>query len=188
MQNKNYLKASIFILSGVLLGKVFGYFFHPEEKNKEIAKIENTVETNLKKNQNDINLIKNSKKIEKISVKIQGAVKNPGVYEIEKGKRLYDLIKLASGFREGANQEIKNYYLKNGQEFTIKYRSIIFVEILGEVKKPGKYKMYQKDQVYDLINKAGGITSFGIMPEKNYYLKDGMKFFIFKDKKQGEHQ
>ena len=44
----------------------------------------------------------------KIIVDIKGAVKNPGVYEVDIGTTTYDLIKLAGGLRSYADTSLIN--------------------------------------------------------------------------------
>ena len=40
---------------------------------------------------------------DKIKVEIKGAVNNPGVYELETGKRVEDVIKLSGGLKKDAD-------------------------------------------------------------------------------------
>jgi protein involved in polysaccharide export with SLBB domain len=63
-------------------------------------------------------------------------------------------------------------------EFTINYREKIRVSVLGAVEKPGEYEMFKGDRFRDLLLKAGGVAPLGVGPEKNYFLKDGQRFFI----------
>lgn len=44
---------------------------------------------------------------ERIHVKIQGFVKNPGVYKLETGQTLKDLVEAAGGFRPELSQKSK---------------------------------------------------------------------------------
>lgn len=45
-------------------------------------------------------------KMQKIQVYVTGCVKNPGIFEIEKGRIVNDVIELAGGFTEDANRNI----------------------------------------------------------------------------------
>lgn len=96
-----------------------------DSKDKNISINEDSVEKNqlLDKNSRDINVIKENynggkdkelmeddgntvhNSVEYIVVDIEGAVSNPGVYSIEKGKRLNDLIKLSGGITEEAHMK-----------------------------------------------------------------------------------
>src|SRR5690625_4491053 len=50
------------------------------------------------------NLSKETKEIEKIVVDIKGAVKNPGVYEVDQDARVYDIVEIAGGFTKHADE------------------------------------------------------------------------------------
>ncbi len=51
-----------------------------------------------------------------ISVDVSGAVKQPGVYQLQEGTRVEDVIKLAQGFADNANQEYISKYLNLAQK------------------------------------------------------------------------
>ena len=53
---------------------------------------------------------------QKITVDIKGAVKNPGVYEIDKDTTTYELIKLAGGLRSYADTSLINLSKKLSDE------------------------------------------------------------------------
>ena len=52
------------------------------------------------------------------------------------------------------NEKIEK--LEKQDQYEIAY---VYVDIKGEVKKPGTYKMNKEDRVIDVIEKAGGLTS-----------------------------
>ncbi len=52
------------------------------------------------------------------------------------------------------NLEVNKEEIKEGEEITY-----VYVDIKGEIKKPGTYKMNKEDRVIDVIEKAGGLTS-----------------------------
>ncbi len=56
---------------------------------------------------------------EKVYVDIKGAVVNPGVYEIEEGKKVIDVIGLAGGFTEVANTSMINLAKQVNNEMVI---------------------------------------------------------------------
>lgn len=72
-----------------------------------------------------------------IKVHLDGAVKNPGVYELEDGARLEDAIKMAGGLVEDANDEFLNYakLLEDGEKITVLHKKIV-AENRGEVAVP----------------------------------------------------
>lgn len=57
----------------------------------------------------------------KIVVEIDGEVNNPGLYEIESDKRLFDLIQLAGGFTDDVNLPLVNLAtpLQDGRKYYI---------------------------------------------------------------------
>lgn len=56
----------------------------------------------------------------------------------------------------------------------------IRVQIEGEVKNPGDYILKRRSRYFDLIQKAGGLTSQADKSrvQKNYFLKEGQVFFV----------
>lgn len=60
-----------------------------------------------------------------IEVHITGRIKNPGVYKIENGTRLDDLIKLAGGTMEDANIESLNLARKLKDEEKVVIKSVL---------------------------------------------------------------
>ena len=49
---------------------------------------------------------------------IAGAIERPGVYELEAGSRLYDLIKMAGGFSSSASEEWLSKYINMSSKLT----------------------------------------------------------------------
>ena len=92
----------LFLLSTFLL-------FQKNNMNKDNIVYENLVEEKLEANS------KNNLKEEKIEeekiyyyVDVKGYVNNPGVYSIEKGKRVVDVINKAGGLKKDANTSFLN--------------------------------------------------------------------------------
>lgn len=58
--------------------------------------------------------------------------------------------------------------------------TMIFVDIKGEVRHPGMYKMDPEDRVYDVIQKAGGLTAKANSQQVDYAQKlcDQMTIYI----------
>ncbi|UEG50267.1 SLBB domain-containing protein [Ferruginibacter lapsinanis] len=127
-------------------------------------------------------------------VEVTGEVSYPGLYEIKKNDRLFDVINRAGGitrntylprayiFRKGADStnlkadkiEISLRDIENGsgvdnvllepndmiQLFSnAEFGEQQFVEISGEVRKPGKLKRYGGMTLQDLIYLSGGLKS-----------------------------
>ncbi|MBI2330004.1 SLBB domain-containing protein [Candidatus Daviesbacteria bacterium] len=65
-----------------------------------------------------------------ISVDVSGAVSKPGVYQLVTGSRIEDVIKLAGGFTQDANQEYISKTLNLAQKLSD--GSKIYVPLVGE--------------------------------------------------------
>ena len=65
----------------------------------------------------------NTEEYNKIKVDVKGAVKNPGVYELEENSTLEDAVNIAGGFSEDADILSVNraMIIKNGSEIIIPY-------------------------------------------------------------------
>lgn len=61
-----------------------------------------------------------------VYVDLKGAVKQPGMYELEEGRRVYDVIELAGGILEHADENQINYALRLEDEM------IIYIPYIGE--------------------------------------------------------
>lgn len=70
-----------------------------------------------------LELVENSKEekdeVLKVNVDIKGAVKNPGVYEIEDNKKIIDLVKLAGGLTDEADTTYINLARKVTDEMVV---------------------------------------------------------------------
>lgn len=66
-----------------------------------------------------------------ISVDISGAVKQPGVYQLQDGARIEDGVRQAGGFAENANQEFISKYLNLAQKLVD--GSKVYVPVEGEI-------------------------------------------------------
>jgi competence protein ComEA len=102
-----------------------------------------------------------------IFVEIKGEVNKPGVYQVEVGYRVFDLINLSGGLTTSANTESIEMakVLTDGETVIIdKLDEInnqpkeIYVEIYGEINFPGKYYIPETYSLTDLIYEAGGVT------------------------------
>ncbi len=119
-------------------------------------------------------------------VTIDGAIYNPGRYELLPNMRLEDLIFQAGGFLRGASVERieifrfpingkpnvlrVNYNEPKSRELLLEPDDYVYVKIgsqwlkthqvsiTGEVRYPGKYPIREKETLKDLIERAGGFT------------------------------
>ena len=79
-----------------------------------------------------------------ICVFITGCIKNPGIYELSEGTRLYQLIELAGGFTDEAAQDYLNLaeYVKDGDKITVYSEEEIInttVDIITEKESKEQY-------------------------------------------------
>lgn len=91
------------------------YFIIQKNLNNNEYQLENETEDLLL---NDI-VEKDDNQIQECTVDIKGAVKKPGVYQIECGKYVNDVISLAGGLNEDANTSVINLAKKITDEMVI---------------------------------------------------------------------
>ncbi len=89
-----------------------------DNNRNEIESIENI------KQEENVNEKKEEVEIKKVSVDIKGAVKNPGVYEIDNNKKIIDVINLAGGLNNNANTRLINLARNVSDEMVV----IIYTE------------------------------------------------------------
>ena len=126
------MKKFILILIGISLllgGAFFILYRNNKEANEEVVDIfkEETEEVEEIKKEEE------KKEISTVVVDIKGMVNNPGVYEVENGKRVNDVINMAGGLKEGADTTNINLAKIVSDEMTI----IIYSneEVLEKYKK-----------------------------------------------------
>lgn len=100
--NKDIYKKGLFLLAliVIVLITVYGYIIEvnnnkevlPEEEEQQVIEENNDVEEKVQV-------------ISKIVVDVNGAVKNPGIYELDEGMRVNDAIEAAGGFTEDVNSD-----------------------------------------------------------------------------------
>ena len=134
-------------------------------------------------------------------VSIDGAVKIPARYELDKDQQLYDLIGYSNGIT--ADADLSNIYLdrildgkikslpiqnvnqfktiiaNDGDSVYIRKHTFRAINIEGAVLKPGRYLMAEGETLDDLIDKSGGFTEnaypFGAIYEnKNAFMINAM--------------
>lgn len=103
MKNKEKIIGSAIILAVLVLFLIVGYFIsRPKNTDNNDIFVEtdsgNAESTNSSKNSE-------SNKTDTLFVEIKGEVKNPGVYELKKGSRIKDLVKISGGFTQDADTD-----------------------------------------------------------------------------------
>lgn len=94
---KNFLKKYLYLLIVliILLSLMLYFIFNKEEVKEEIESLEEVANVTEK-----INVIEENKKIK---IDIKGAVKNPGVYELNDNTRVIDAINVSGGLTAKAD-------------------------------------------------------------------------------------
>ena len=87
-----------------------------EEKNTACSVTSNEVVSIVDKEENVVEEVI----LKKIKVDIKGAVKKEGVYELEEGSRVSDLVKVAGGLKSNASTKYLNLSKKLEDEMVIK--------------------------------------------------------------------
>ena len=135
----------------------------------------------------------------KVTVKIDSAIFRPGKYELKPNETIAELIDYAGGLTSMASSDIslrrilpigkrnfnkeaiENYYVNfnNIQLFSVQdgdivivhkiFSSIKTVEIIGQVKKPGRYSYFSGMELLDLIKMGGGFQDTTFL--KSIYLQ-----------------
>ncbi|MBU3216611.1 helix-hairpin-helix domain-containing protein [Clostridium estertheticum] len=128
MKNKEKIIGSIAILCISIIFIIIGFVLSgPKETTKTSDYKDVFIETDKTSQKNNTGEVKASlsKKVEDSNVKsedstikvdIKGAVNSPGVYEIKKGSRVTDLIKLAGGGTKDADLNATNLSKKLNDE------------------------------------------------------------------------
>ena len=133
----------------------------------------------------------------KAVIKIDGAVNRPAKYEVLDDQNIYSVIEFANGIKRTAdmqnislerisNGELKTIPIVNQSQFkTLKAEDgdLIYIrefpyreaKISGAVLKPGTYTMSSKENLNDLIEKAGGFSSNANLDGAIYINEDAIK-------------
>ncbi|KRG15525.1 hypothetical protein ACA30_05370 [Virgibacillus soli] len=102
---------------------------------------------------------------EKIFIDLKGAIKKPGLYEVEEGERVYDVVEKAGGLLKTADEKQINFAMKLYDEMVIYIPEIN--ELGLEVSYPGEMNSNNDEKVN--INQADAAeleTLPGIGPSK----------------------
>ncbi len=128
MKNKEKIIGSIVILCISIVFIIVGFTISNSKENINDSNYEDMfVETDKPYEKKDEALVISAETdiIEHINIKvdIKGAVKAPGVYEVKKGSRVADLIKLAGGVTTDAELDATNLSKKlNDEDCIVIYR------------------------------------------------------------------
>ena len=102
---------------------------------------------------------------EKIFIDLKGAIKKPGLYEVEEGERVYDVVEKAGGLLKTADEKQINFAMKLYDEMVIYIPEIN--ELGPEVSYPAEMNSNNDEKVN--INQADAAeleTLPGIGPSK----------------------
>lgn len=129
-------------------------------------------------------------------IKIEGAVKRPGTYELKSNENFSDLLKFVSGFKATAYKDQFSIQRIVGDRLAIKeidYNKILnenlqsgdiisvtaiidqvenSVSIEGPLFRPGKFEYVKGLTLKDLINKASGLTKLAYLERGLIYRGD----------------
>lgn len=111
---KKHYKAVLFVCFAFFAGLLHSCTMEKEKESviiEQKSKEQNTSEEEVPK----------ESEVSHICIFITGCVKNPGVYELLEGARLYEAIELAGGFTEEASQDCLNLaaFVKDGDKITV---------------------------------------------------------------------
>ncbi len=105
---------------------------------------------------------------------------NEAIYELKDGETLADLVTFAGGVNNNVEKyeytlirkdagksktfvlledDLISYDAEHLDSIYLPVQEFGYIEITGEVMRPGKYTIYRNDDVYDLLKRAGGYTS-----------------------------
>lgn len=111
---KSYYKIIIFVVIVIILFSLIFAFEYYKNKNVKMEKKETKVIQKKKKEE-----VKEVDNASYVYVDIKGAVNSPGVYKLEEGKRVVDVINMAGGLIESADTSIINLSKKISDEMLI---------------------------------------------------------------------
>lgn len=114
--NEKYVKLAVIALVVITALVFFGTKGEKEEisliqDGESTVQIEATAETGLSEDelaQDEAATQIETENTIKLVVDIDGAVKNPGIYEVDEGTRLYEVIEMAGGLSEDADTTLIN--------------------------------------------------------------------------------
>jgi len=128
------------------------YFMEEYKSEKEIAEDNKSKEAESR--EVNLTVVNNKENINKITVDIEGAVENPGVYTINENLRLDNLIKIAGGLKETAEIKGLNKAMKLEDE------GYYYIFSIGE-EDNGEIAVYNSGGSYLTTGEATSDSSDG---------------------------
>ena len=125
---------------------------------------------------------------------VNGEFKNTGIFETKNHEKISDLIEYTGGIASfgykdkifikrinGLNRKIEDVDLENFKNFKLKDGDVIearpvtdsftnLINIEGAVAVPGEYSISNAENIYDIIEKAGGLLDYAIK-ERAYIIR-----------------
>ena len=139
-ENKTKIKGFI-IFSIICILSFFGvYFFNTMKAKADNISLEQKNDDAIELKNVELDSSSESKEENKIKVDIKGAVKNPGVYEIENNKRVVDLIELAGGILKTTDTSVINLSKRLSDEMVVILYTKDEIEKYDETKEKEEIK------------------------------------------------
>jgi competence protein ComEA len=133
----DWMKANkMYLLIGILVVTALGiYYFFPLQKDNLVNNTNTDWEKSETASANEQNVIETegktniSEPIERILVDVKGAVTSPGVYEVNSGERVIDVINKAGGLLESADKNQINFAQRVADEM------VLYIPATGEQRQ-----------------------------------------------------
>lgn len=161
---KNWYFCLIIIFLILLdIGGILGYIFYLKPKEVCIAPpdlisgvptLETEIDSGIEDTQTEI-------VVDKIKVDIKGLVNNPGVYELEKGAIVNDLINLAGGIKSNASTENINLSRQLQNEMVVIIYSKNEVAKLKESKLTDNTCKCPEIEITECVNNGSSVIESG---------------------------
>lgn len=172
-----------YISYGLIIVGLMGFLYFSQNKTEEVKNHENL---NLQ------NSIASTTQSQIYYVDIRGEVRFPGVYPVSENEILRSVIDKAGGLTEnaditGINQAqlvIKGSLILipriNAEQFKEDASTYIYVDIKGEVNKPGVYFIKNNLRLFEAVEIAGGLTQYASVEGLNMsqFVHDGIMITI----------
>ena len=153
------IAAVVFCIISVI--SFFGIYFFNTMKAKADSISLSDEDNSILKKDDDLPVLKNVSEENKVKVDIKGAVKKPGVYEVESGKRVMDVIDMAGGVLTGADTSVINLSKK------IKDEMVIILYTKDELKNISEVKKEQEEKNEKCTSNNTEINNDACVGEKN---------------------
>jgi competence protein ComEA len=149
MFNLSRQQKTVFLVIIAVLLVIFSWKLYSKERNAitivpAVNSFENSSEEENKIVEEEVCIIH-----------ITGAINNPGVYQLNKGKRIIDAVKMAGGATEQANVDAVNLaaHIFDGQKIVIPFYIDDNEELNKQnISKSLMYEQYQNSSNSELIN------------------------------------